>query len=244
MRTAALLPGLFVLTLSAHATAQDTTKLDLPVRGELRIDNPGLIDRCAGLLAVNQIARQADVLVGFENARGCQMATRALKADIAPEALTGMSARQALDRLMTLMPGFSWRAIGGVAVVRPDTAWDDPADVLNLPTAAFSATDRSLNELLHTALRLVSPSAFYPHEDVPHSGRAIDAPVSVRFEGGTLLHALNALVTAHHAAEWNLVYRAGDRGAIALESLSLDGGGVIAPVKLPQTRVGSARKTQ
>jgi hypothetical protein len=106
---------------------------------------------------------------------------------------------------------------------------------LNLPTAAFSATDTPLNDALHTVLQAVTPSVFYPHEDIQRSGRPIDVPVSVAFPGGTMLEALNAIVRAHQSAEWQFGY-SGNSAMIALDSLAFTGGGVMAPVALPPTR--------
>jgi hypothetical protein len=226
---------LLVVTLAGTIAPRAASNLDTPIGGEFRIDNPRFLDPCAGHIAVGQIARQANVLVGFENTPDCWLGPTAFNARAGNERLTGMSARQAFDHLMALMPMYSWKEMEGVAVVRPKAAWDDPTDVLNLPTASFSATAAPLNDALHTVLQAVTPPVFYPHDDVQRFGRPIDVPVSVVFPGGTMLEALNAIVRAHQGAVWQLGY-SGNLATIAVESLAFTGGVVMAPVALPLAR--------
>ena len=226
---------LLVVTLAGTIAARPSSNLDAPIRDEFRIDNPRFLNPCAGHMAVAQIARQANVLIGFENTPDCWLGPTAARAGAGNETLTGMSARQAFDHLMALMPMYSWKEMEGVAVVRPKAAWEDPRNVLNLPTASFSATDTPLDHALHTALQAVTPPVFYPHDDVQRFGRPIDGPVSVGFPGGTMLEALNALVRAHQSAEWQLGY-SGNFATIAVESLAFTGGVVMAPVALPLAR--------
>jgi hypothetical protein len=161
---------LIVITLAVTAVTRGASNLDTPIRTEFRIDNPRFLDPCAGHLSVDQIARQANVLVGFENTPDCWLGPMAVNAGPVNEILTGMSARQAFDHLMTLMPMYSWKEMEGVAVVRPKAAWGDHTDVLNLPAASFSAIDSPVNDALHTALQVVTPPVFYPHDDVPLLG--------------------------------------------------------------------------
>jgi hypothetical protein len=226
---------LMIITLVVTTVTRGASNLDTPIRSDFRIDNPSFLNPCAGHLPVDEVARQANVLVGFENTPDCWLGPMAVKAGAVSEILTGMSARQAFDHLMTLMPMYSWKEMEGVAVVRPRAAWDDPTDVLNLPAASFSAIDTPVNDALHMALQAVIPPVFYPHHDVPHFGRPIDVAVTVAFPGGTMLEALNAIVRAHQSAHWQLGY-SGNMATVALESLVFTGGGVGAPVALPLAR--------
>src|SRR4051812_34780026 len=110
-----LVLGVFVVLVVTPAAARQASSLDQPVRGEFRIDRPDA-GTCAGHTAVDQIARQAHVLVGFEQTADCWLSGGKLTADASGLTLTGRSAREALDELMTLMPDYSWREIDGVAV--------------------------------------------------------------------------------------------------------------------------------
>ena len=172
------------------------------------------------------------MLVGFEQTPECWLRGRKRTADATGVTLTGMSARQALDRLMALMPEYSWREMDGVAVVRPAAKWEDPADVLNFPASAFSLTGDA-NDALHEALQAVTPPVFFPHVDDQQS---IEGPVPFVFPGGTLLDALNAIVRAHRGAGWQLGYQ-GNRGTIRLDTFVFDSGAVMAPILLPRSPV-------
>jgi len=230
----AILLAFLVATLAATGV-QSASKLDDPIASDCRIDNPRFLNPCNSGMAVDQLARKADVLVGFENMPHCPPSSRSLKAGAASETLTGMSARQAFDHLMTLMPMFSWKEMNGVVVVRPKAAWDNPTDPLNLSTDAFEAANERVDDVLHTVLHAVKPSMFIPHEDVPRHDGPITRPVAVAFSGGTMLDALNAIVRAHAGLEWQLGYP-GNSAVITLSTLEFPGDGVIAPVAIPPPR--------
>jgi hypothetical protein len=137
-----------------------------------------------------------------------------------------------MDYVVALMPEYSWKAIDGVAIVRPKAAWNNTADPLSAPTNAFNAQDERLNDVLHTLLDAASLST--PHEDVPKH-RPINRAVTVSFPGGTMLEALNAVTRAHGNAQWQLGYLNG-RGTIVFSALDADRGVVMAPLGLPQPR--------
>jgi hypothetical protein len=139
------------------------------------------------------------------------------------EVLAGMTARQAFDHLMGLMPAYRWKEMDGVAVVRPQAAWDDPADMLTLPATSFTVTNGSLNTALHMALRAVTPFVSNPHEDFPRLCRTSDLPLSVEFRGCSMLDALNAVIRAHQGAEWELGYRE-NRATITVREFCASGG--------------------
>lgn len=233
-----MLLGVLVATLAQTVAAQNASKLDDPIGGEFRIDNPSFLHPCDGGMAVDQLARKANVLVGFENTPDCGPSPRSLNAGATSEILTGMSARQALNQLMTFMPMYSWKEMNGVVVVRPKAAWDNPRDLLNRPTSSFEATHERADDVLHTVLRAVTPPAFIPHEDVPRPDGSINRRIAVTFSGGTMLDALNAVVRAHGGLDWQLGYPGGkeDRAVITLNTLEYPGDGVIAPVALSQGR--------
>jgi hypothetical protein len=222
-----MLLGLLVVAFAPVVGAQNPSKLDDPIRGEFRIDNPRFLHPCATGMAVDQIARQATVLVGFENTPDCWLSPRSLKAGESVEVLTGMTARQALDHRVVLMPTYRWQEMDEVAVVRPKPAWDDPTDVLNTPVASFNIINAHLNDVLDVVLQAATPSLFYPHTG-RRSGRPVDQPVSVAFRGGRMVDALNAVISARQGAEWQLGY--GYHPMLTVGTLEFSGGDVIAPL--------------
>ena len=227
-----MLVVLLVATLVPLLAIQNTSKLDDPIVGAWHIENPRFLPPCHSFRAVDQLARQANVLVGFENTPRCPPSSRSLIGASASETLTDMSARQAFDHLMALMPMYSWKEMNGIIVVRPKVAWNDPGNPLNLPTNSFEATNEQPDQVLHTALQAVMPSLFFPHEDVPRPDGPITRPVTVSFSGGTMLEALNAIARAHGGLEWQLGYPR-SLAVITLSTLEFPGDGVIAPVALP-----------
>jgi hypothetical protein len=233
-----MLLGLLVAALAETVTAQNTSKLDDAIAGECRIANPRSMHPCDAGVAVDQLARHANVLVGFENTPDCRPSGRARSPGAANEILTGISARQAFDHLMTSMPQYSWKEMNGVVVVRPKAAWENPRNPLNLPTSRFEATDQRVDNVLHTVLHAVTPSMFIPHQHVPRPDAPSNRLVDVTFSGGTMLDALNAVVRAHGDLEWQLGYPGGSeyRAVITLNTLEYPGDAVLAPVALPQDR--------
>jgi hypothetical protein len=230
--------GLVLVGSMAGLRAQTPTALDTAIEGGVRFEDPRVGNHCQSGASLHQIALQGRLLYGFENTSDCWLgrATYQVRPDTQ---LTASTPREALDRLIAAMPGFQWKEIDGVVVVRPTTAWADPDDVLNLPTAAFRAPHGPFNDALHTALRAVTPPLIDPsHEDVPHSDR-MNSAASVTFRGGSLLEALNELVRARHDAFWRIGYNgAPRRGDIALGALEARGGGIMAQIMLPR---GSSR---
>jgi hypothetical protein len=218
--------GLLFATFTSSVGVQSQSKLDDPIAGDFRVSNP--LRPCAFGTAVDQVAWKANVLLGFENTLDCLASRRSLFAGEDAVDLKGKSAREAFDHLMTLVPTYRWQEMDGVVVVRPTAAWDDPTNVLTLPTASFSLTSAHMNDVLHVLLRSVTPSVFFPHTDKTPAHRSINQPISVAFQGGTMLEALNAVVRAHQRAAWELGHS--DRAHIRVKSLEVLGEEVGAPL--------------
>ena len=195
-----MLIGLLVIAFFEASRAQSRPTLDDSI-GTFRV--PNSMPPCGLRTAVSRLARQAKILVGFERTPDCMSSFPRLDVGENATNLAGMTARQALDHLMALAPTYRWKEIDGVAVVRPATAWNDPADALNLPTAPFTVENQALGEalriMLHTMLDRPIQSPLGPDSD-----KLIGRPVSVTFPGGTMLDALGALVRAHQEAGWDV----------------------------------------
>jgi hypothetical protein len=162
-----MLVGSLVVALGQSVAAQNVSKLDAPVGGEFRVDNPLGHSPCGFWNALDQLARRAHVLVGFENTPDCwPSGGGALAPGEGALDLTGMTARQALDHLVGLDTTYRWQEIDGVAVIRPMAAWDDPTNMLNRPSAAFDVVNAHVHEALHVLLQAVTPSLFEPHTDL------------------------------------------------------------------------------
>jgi hypothetical protein len=161
-----MLVGSLVVALAQSVGAQNVSRLDAPVGGEFRIDNPLGRSPCSFWNVLAQLAQRTRVFVGFENTPDCWTGGRVLASGEGALDLTGMTARQALDHLVALESSYRWQEIDGVAVIRPVAAWDDPTNMLNRPTAAFNVANAHVHEVLHVLLQAVTPSLFEPHTDL------------------------------------------------------------------------------
>ncbi len=244
MRHMALLISAAVSMLAA----QGTSPLDVPVPGEFRVVDPALRrGPCSLWTAVEQVARQGHVRVGFENASDCHLGGTSLSAGDGALQLDGSTPREAFDYLMARYPAFRWHEISGVVVIRPADAWDEPAAILHRPVAPFAVNDVHVHYAVHAVLESARPTLFQPHDRAklsvsgkrlldPSATVAIDAPVSVRFGGGTLLEALNA-VTAPHGRIWQVGYL-NDRLYVSLQTLVFSEG-VTTTVSAPLSYKGA-----
>ena len=118
--------------------------------------------------------------------------------------LDSLTPRQAIDRVLSQRPDYRWAEIDGVVVIRPVTAWAPGGSVLNATVAPFAVADEHPHLALHTLFQSSQPSLFQEHTDLQLSGNGrrledpgyeglIDDPVSVRFAGGNVVQALNAI---------------------------------------------------
>jgi len=230
-----LAPAVPLILISVPTGAQNPQALDDPIQAEFRVDNPRSLHSCAGVQSLDQIARATHVLLGFENLPTCGLGPRSLFVGPDNENLSGMSARLAFDHFVEAMPSYSWKAVNGVAVVRPTEAWRDRDGLLNQTVQPFEARDQDVTAVLHAALHATAPSLWLPHTDVPRSGVLSSHLMTVTFPGGTLLDALNAIVSAHGAAEWEVGY-IGGHAMIVLNTTAFNADAVMSPVALPQRR--------
>jgi hypothetical protein len=183
-----------LVALAQPLGAQIRSALEVPLSIGIRVMALGEQPQCAIGTAVDQIARQTNVLVAIEHTRDCETfgwsASRPYD-----EVLTGLSLRQALDHLVARVPTYRWKVIDDVVVVRPTVAWDDATNPLNRPTTRFTVTQARLHDVLHMLVAAVTPTVSKSHTDVTGNPPwPIDRPVSVAFAGGTMLDALNAVI--------------------------------------------------
>jgi hypothetical protein len=231
--------GLLLAAFSQSGQADVPSNLDQPIKGQLRVASPRFMDVCGFGTTLDQLARETHVLVGFEQSSNCWLSGRRRDAGSHPEILMNMSIRQAFDYVLAMMPGYSWRAIGSFVVVRPNAAWEDPNDLMNLPAAPFKVANVSFVSALHAMLQAVDP--VWVHEFPEQHGHAssslgIDRTISVTFEGGTMLEALNAAVRANRDAQWQLGYAHG-RGTVAVYSLGFPSSAIMEQLpRVPSPR--------
>jgi hypothetical protein len=225
------------VTLSAQ-TVRPPTALDTPMPGAVRVEDLTGRNPCHLWTALEQLARQAQVRIGFEQTLDCSPAPWVLRPYGASLDLAGLTPRQAIDRVLSQRPDYRWTEVDGVAVVRPVTAWAPTGSVLNAPVAPFTVADEHPHLALHTLFQSSQPSLFQEHTDLllssngrrhedRYASSVIDDPVSVSFAGSTVVQALNA-ISRGFGGGWQAAYtpRGDNRRSlwVALYTLDSDAG--------------------
>ena len=181
-------------TLSAQSV-QLPPSLDEPMRGAVRVTNLTGRPPCELWTALEQLARQAQVRIGFEHTLDRGPAPWSGWANGNSVSLDGLTARQAFDRVLSHRPDYRWAEVDGVVVIRPATAWAPGGSVLNRPVGTFALVDDHPHHALHAMFQSATPSLFQEHTDLhlsssfqrlndPQATAPIDAPISVGFAGG------------------------------------------------------------
>jgi len=208
--------GVGVLDVGAALSA--ASRLDRPHAGKLRVSDRSPLDDCAMFELFDQVARVANVPLGFENVLGCGFGQRTALAIDRTTLLVASTPREAFDEVAALSGHFRWEEIDGMAVVRPSSAWHERDNLLNLPAHSFQLMNVDARDALYRVLDAATPNVGYEVSRKQASG-VLDAPVSVDFGGGNLLRALNAIVRAKGDAEWRVGYSKGE-AAILIGRLS------------------------
>ena len=225
------------VTLSGQAV-RPPSELDMPMTGTVLVEDLSGRNPCHLWTALEQLVRQARVRIGFEHTLDCRPAPWALKPYGGSLDLSGLTPRQAIDRVLAQRPDDRWVEVDDVAVVRPVTAWAPEGSVLNAPVSPFAVADEHPHHVLHTLFRSSQPSLFQEHTDVllssnvrrhldQQSTSSIDTPMSLRFAGGNVAQALNA-ITRGFRGGWQVAYdtRGDNRQSlwVSLHTLDADAG--------------------
>jgi len=213
----ALLATLAAALALSGVVAHGSSKLDRIQPKAFRVSNPSNRDACSMLELFDQVARQTNTPLGFENAPGCWLGPRSVRPNGDGRVLQARTAREAFDEVAAFTEVFSWREINGVVVVRPILAWNDPDSFLSLRVGAFQLLNVSLDDALYRALDAATPRLRYSRAH--RSSNPFEVPMSVDFGGGTLLGALTSIVRAKGDAEWHVGYTSAGP-AILMSALS------------------------
>jgi len=108
---------------------------------------------------------------------------------------TGAPLRLVLDALVAIDPRYEWRLLDSVVVLRPRTAWDDPANPLAARANAVRLLDEPIGKLAGLAERVLGGER--PSQDFPDSRL-----VWLDLAPGTALDLLCALARAHGDLVW------------------------------------------
>jgi hypothetical protein len=198
--------------------ALGAAKLDRLLNGKFYVSDISPADDCAMFELFDQIARTANIPLGFENVQGCGFGRRTIVPNDQRSILAASTPREAFDEVAALNRNFRWREIDGMIIVRPADAWENSANLLNLPARPFQVMNVDADDALYRVLEAATPRVSYVQSRKQALGSRA-TPVSVDFSGGSLLRALNAVVRAKGDAEWRVGYSSGE-AAILIGKLS------------------------
>jgi hypothetical protein len=187
--------------------ADAQSALDTPLRVGVTVHALDVDRPCDLSRTIEGIARATGIRVGVEQPWGCPPALRA-KATTDGPAMHGRTARALLDEFVQRRTDYAWREADGVAYVLPATTWSNEKHLLHQRVPAFSVTNLHPEKAMHVLLesaRLLRQHADVHLTGVPDDlpGASVDAPISFRFEGGSLLEAFSALA-ARVGGHWEL----------------------------------------
>jgi hypothetical protein len=226
-----VLIGLIAIGVSCQAMAR-TSKLDAELPGSLSIDAAQNMNPCAAGMIFDQVSRAAGVPLVFENLRGCYPGPRSA---LRPSVQSGQtkSARQLLNELTTLVPQFAWREMNGIVVVRPRDAWESSADPLNQAIGSLDFRESSLENVVEAIVNSTTSLRVLPQSRLIPPPAWSTRPLTMRFQGGTVLEALITLASTQGDLTWQLGYSGQTGGILAIDSLESLGAGIVVPIALP-----------
>ena len=199
-----------VLAALALATAlQQTTPtgqagLDRAIDEYLRLRLPPGPCAIAGM--AGRIAQAVGMPVGVEYPPvACAGERTPASNDSEQLELYGLTAREALDRLVALDPRFRWIESDGVVVMRPSQAWDDPRHFLHRSIPEFNLAAKGIGNASRAVQTVLSGT------DRPSAVEIFRTPqgnheFSIHLGATSLLEALNAIARDHGSLRWDILY--------------------------------------
>jgi hypothetical protein len=117
--------------------------------------------------------------------------------------LRGLTAREALDRLVQRDPRYRWVESDGVLIVRPVAAWNDPNAFLHR-TVSVAFANQNVGGALNAVLTAIGPTRFFGERTF--NTPEMDRTFTVSLDGTSVLDALNAVVRTHGRLQWLVGY--------------------------------------
>ena len=171
---------------------------------------PASPDALAETLA--SIARDSGVLIGFETKLDAGLRRRGTKFG---RTLRGKTVGEALDALMAIHPGYEWRSVNGVIHVRPQEAFVNFNHFLNQAIGPLQLTDALPLHATFEVHRVFVPDCVINHPIytdqrdafLETEEPAMRQPLTLSFNGGTVIDLLDAVIKAHRSLYWNVTYQ-------------------------------------
>jgi hypothetical protein len=119
--------------------------------------------------------------------------------------LRGLTAREALDRLVQLDARYRWVETDGVLIIRPVTAWDDANHFLHRTVSVVFA-EQNVGGALYALLTAIGPTKFTGSGERTFNTVEMNRRFSVSLNATSVLEGLNAVVRTHGRLQWLVGY--------------------------------------
>jgi hypothetical protein len=186
--------------------AARASRLDSLIEEDLSIFVP--LPRCAVPGIAARISKIILTPAGIEYAPDSCSEMQPIARDAEKVTLRGLTARQALDRLVQFDPRYHWVETDGVIVLRPLEAWADASHFLHRTSASFHLDAGNHAGALHAVQSALSGQSTTANGD-EFGGRTPQGsvPISVHLDRAVSAYeALNTIVRTHGALQWRVTY--------------------------------------
>jgi hypothetical protein len=210
MKRLALVP-MVVALMSASPGAQSLTATRI-VGERLVATTP--LDPCGVAYLAARISEIARVPAGIEFVPGCARYEAPRPAGAEEMSLQGLTAEEALDRLIAIDPRYRWTETEGMILVRPLEAWTDAHHFLNTTVSEFGFADQNVSAAAVMLLEALRGEPIQP-PTLEVAGRTEEGNrrFSLRPRTTSVLEAANDVVRAHGGLHWTLSYCKPERRA-------------------------------
>ena len=161
---------------------------------------------CAVPAVVTRIARAMRVPLGLEPVPELCVAAKPAREQVEELALTGLSVRAALDRLVELDPRYQWLEADGVLVMRPLAAWNDRDHFLHRTLPSFRVRNQNVGGALDALMTALGPYRFGGGQQMASRTAEGDQHFSISLGATSILEAFNAVARTHGALWWTVRY--------------------------------------
>ncbi len=193
------------IVVTPLAAQEVTPALARVINRELTVQFP--LHACAVASIVRFIARDVNIPAGIEYLPEECGWDRPHTYDpaIQPVLLRTQTVEQAMNQLVTADPRYRWAMSDGVLVMRPVTAWADREHFLNQSAGLFGFDEQNMHGALDY-LKLAFGQRSHAGALIPGRTAQGDQKFTVKPQTTSLIGALDAVVRAHGAMQWEISY--------------------------------------
>jgi hypothetical protein len=195
----------FIVVAAAVSLRADSLTASRTIAEQLIVSVP--LAPCGVPAIATRISEIAGIPAGIEFIPGCRQTDPPRPRNAEEMSFLGLTAEEALDRLIGMDPRYRWAETDGVILVRPLEAWQDAHHFMRATISEFGFTDQNV-----TGASVMISAAMHGRPVVPPT---IETPLSTA-QGNqhfsviprttSILEVANAVVRAHGALHWTLTY--------------------------------------